>query len=166
MNPLWLFYCNFVCDSFIRGDSRPTALLTKVEYVLSGPIEEGTNSAHSNLNILLAMKIQSSILSVNQNLHSIMKILWAHKNAGAKLLENVLKKFNNEVDITENRYQVKLLYKENHERLGNNFKYKQQLKNLTRNNIIKKIPSYHNLGKTHYLLHKPLVRHDKKQLQS
>ena len=35
-----------------------------------------------------------------------------------------------------------------------------------KHNIIEKVPSYHNLGKTQYLLHKSLVRQDKKQLQS
>ena len=36
-----------------------------------------------------------------------MKILWASKTLGTELLENcVLKKLNNEVDFTENRYQV------------------------------------------------------------
>lgn len=40
-----------------------------------------------------------------------MKIFWAHETLGAKILENeVLKKFNNEVDITENRYQVQFPY--------------------------------------------------------
>ena len=36
------FSGNFICDSFVWGDSGPTVLLTKVEYVLSRPIEEGT----------------------------------------------------------------------------------------------------------------------------
>ena len=36
------FSGNFICDSCVWGDSGPTILLTKVEYVLSRPIEEGT----------------------------------------------------------------------------------------------------------------------------
>ena len=67
------FCWDFSCDSFVRGESGPTALLTKVGYVLSGPTEEGTNSFHSNLIISHVMKIQSGILSENENLQSTMK---------------------------------------------------------------------------------------------
>ena len=51
------FYWNFICDSFVRDDLSPIALLTKVGYVLSGPLEEVTNSAHSNLISSHVMKI-------------------------------------------------------------------------------------------------------------
>ena len=40
-----------------------------------------------------------------------MKIFWAQETLRTKILENdVLQKFNNEVDITENRYQVQFPY--------------------------------------------------------
>ena len=94
-----------------------------------------------------------------------------------------MKKFNNEVDFTESRYQIKLPYKENLQILGDNFELcKKHLKDLTRkfeynknllaeychvfkeqktDYIIEKTPSYHNLGKTHYSPHKPVIRYDK-----
>ena len=121
------------------------------------------------------MKIQSSILRKSENLQSTMKTFWANETLGTKLLEkNVLKKFIDEVDLIENRYQVKLPYKKNHETLEDNFKlWKQRLKNLTckfeydknllaaynvfkeqkTDNVIEKPPSDQNLGKTHFLLH-------------
>lgn len=79
------------------------------------------------------MKIQPSIFSQNENLHSTIKTFWANKTLGIKLLENtVLKKFYNGVYFTENRYHVKLSYKENYEIFGDNSKLcKQRLKNLT-----------------------------------
>lgn len=180
------FSRSFICDPYVRGDSRLIALLTKVGYVLSGSIEEGTNNVHSNLNSSHAMKIQSSILSENKNLHSTMKIFWVKKTLGNELLENnVFKTVINEVNFTENRYQVKLSYKESDKILGDSFKLrKQRLKSFTRtfepdkgllaeydnvfheqktDNIIKKNqgPSYHNLGKMRYLPFKPVIRHDK-----
>ena len=66
------FYWNFICDSFVRDNSGPTALLTKVGYVLSGPIEEVTNNVHSNLISSHVMKTHSSNLSENGNLQSTM----------------------------------------------------------------------------------------------
>ena len=62
------------------------------------------------------------------------KKVWTSETLATGLLENnVLKKFNNEVDFTENWHQVKLPYKENHEILEDNFKLcKHRLKNLTR----------------------------------
>ena len=79
---------------------------TKVGYVL--PSEESTNCVPSNLISSHVIKLQSSILSANENLHSTMKKFWASETLRTELLENnVLKKFNNKVDFTENRYQVK-----------------------------------------------------------
>ena len=76
------------------------------------------------------MKIQSDILNESENLHSTMKTFWANETLGTELLENnVLKKFNNEVEFIDKRYQVKLPYKENDKILGDNFKLcKQRLK--------------------------------------
>ena len=82
------FYKNFICDSFERDDSEPIGLLTKVGYVFSGPIEEGTSSVNSNLIISHLMKNQSSILSKSENLQSAMKKSWANEFLGNKLLEN------------------------------------------------------------------------------
>ena len=42
-------YWNFVYDAVIRGGPGPVALLTKVGYVLSGPVENSScTSIHSN----------------------------------------------------------------------------------------------------------------------
>ena len=82
------FYWNFICDSFVRGDSGPIALLTKIGYVLSGPTGEVTDSVGSNLINSHVMKIQSSILSENENLQSTMKTFWANETLGVELLEN------------------------------------------------------------------------------
>lgn len=94
------FYWNFICDSFRRGDSGSIALLTKVGFDLGGPIEEVTNSVHSDFISSHVMKTQSTILSKNKNLQSTMKTFWANGILGTELLDNnVLKRFNNVFDI-------------------------------------------------------------------
>lgn len=70
---------NFIFDLFVRGDSGPIALLTKVGYVLSVPNDEVTNNIHSNLISSYLIKIQSNFLSENENLQSAMKIFWANE---------------------------------------------------------------------------------------
>ena len=52
------FSWNFICNSFVGGDSRSIALLT---------------SGHSSLISLHVMKIQSSIFSENKHFQSTMK---------------------------------------------------------------------------------------------
>lgn len=69
----------FIFDLFVRGDSGPIALLTKVGYVLSVPNDEVTNNIHSNLISSYLIKIQSNFLSENENLQSAMKIFWANE---------------------------------------------------------------------------------------
>ena len=55
------------------------------------------------------MTFQSSILSKNQKLTDYNENSLGKQNFRTELLENsVLKKLNNEVDFTENRYQVDL----------------------------------------------------------
>ena len=121
-------YWNFICDTVIRGDSGPVALLTKVGYVLSGPVENSLSS-HSNFINAHIMKIQTEC-SERENLHNTMKTFWANETLGTDLIEtNVFKKFNEDVELIDQRYQVKLPYKENHDVFGDNFLLsKQRLK--------------------------------------
>ena len=62
------FYWNFICNSFVRGDSGTISFLNKVRYVLSGPTVEGANSVHSNLISLHAIKTQCTVLGDIENL--------------------------------------------------------------------------------------------------
>ena len=82
-------YWNFICDTVIRGESGPVALLTKVGYVLSGPVKNSSSqSIHSNFVNPHIMKIQTECLSEKENLHNTMKTFWANATLGTDLTEN------------------------------------------------------------------------------
>ena len=46
------YYWDFVCDEVVRGESGPIALLKKLGYVLSGPIERKKNQSNKDVNII------------------------------------------------------------------------------------------------------------------
>ena len=46
------YYWDFVCVEIVRDESGPVALLTKLGYVLSGPIEGKINRKNNNVNII------------------------------------------------------------------------------------------------------------------
>ena len=46
------YYCDFVCDEVVRGESDTVALLTKLGYVLSGPAERKMNQSNKHVNTI------------------------------------------------------------------------------------------------------------------
>ena len=71
-------------------------------------------------------KRESKLTQCNEN------ILGTQNFRNGNITRERFQKFNNNVDITENRYQVQFPYEGNHEILENEFKYTEHLKNLAR----------------------------------
>ena len=76
----------------MRGESGPVALLTKLGYVLSGPIERKRNQSNKHVNIIHSHVIRIHCESKPELIDT--KIFWNNEKIGIKNLKNdVIKNF-------------------------------------------------------------------------
>ena len=181
-------YWNLVTGGLIRGDSGPTAMHTKLGWVLSGPVnyQVPSSSATVNLTSTHVLKCQVSNHPDPDLLESKLERFWRLESLGIVPNESsVYDHFQQRIRYDGKRYEVNLPWKEPHPMLPDNYNLsKSRLVSLL--SRLKSDPDvlkeYHaviqeqldagiverveeggagDVGEVHYLAHHPVVRQDK-----
>ena len=135
------YYWHFLTGAIKRGKSGPTALQTKVGWVLSGPVQGGStlNSTQVNFTNTHALRVDTheqfmDESSENRALERKLAEFWDLEAIGISPEEkSVYERFNEDITFKEGRYEVKLPWKECHATLPDNYTLCQRrLKSLTR----------------------------------
>ena len=174
-------YWNFVTGRVIKGESGPTAIHTRVGWVVSGP----ANRPETTVNLALAtthvLKIEAC--SVEGNLDDHLKQFWEVESLGVTEDEtSVYDHFVQQIKYDGQGYEVSLPWKEHHpplpdhydlcyKRLANLLKrlrqtpslltdYDTTIKDQVSKGIVEVVSPAVN-GRVHYLPHHGVVRQDK-----
>ena len=179
-------YWSVVLGHTVRGERGPTALLTRFGYVLSGPVDVVCQRTNVNqVSSSHVMKVSHAPCE-DEVLRSDLKRFWDYETLGIKQDEpSVYDKFTEEITTKDDRYEVSLPFKENHEIIPDNFSVSEQrlgslLKKLKNQpevlqeydniisdqldkGIIEKVDIKQDIGigKVHYLPHRAVIREDK-----
>ena len=167
-------YWKIVEDHIVRGDG-PTAVQSKLGYLLSGPL---THSAPSHT----ATSMHISIHSEHENEDQTLERFWAIESSGtfpiAKNSERFMDTYLNSITRQEDgSYVVRFLWKEDHAPLPSNYEvcqqrtrslvrrlastpdlmktYNQIIKEQERRGFVERVSSSSQLqnGQTHYIPH-------------
>ena len=177
------WYWSLVTGRVIRGKSGPTAVHTKVGWILSGP---ATNQTPVNLTLsspIHTLKIDT--FKVEPSLDDQLKRFWELESLGIPTDEApVYEKFLQQIRFDGRRYEVSLPWKEHHPSLPDHYElcrkrleallrrlrqtpqllkeYDGIIRDQTEKGIIEKVPqSTTTTDKVHYLPHHGVVRQDK-----
>ena len=135
------YYWHFLTGAIKWGESGPTALQTKVGWVLSGPVQGGSalNSTQVNFTNTHALRVDThdqfmDESSENRALERKLAEFWDLQAIGISPEEkSVYERFNEDITFTDGRYEVKLPWKECDATLPDNYTLCQRrLKSLTR----------------------------------
>ena len=134
------YYWHFLTGAIKRGESGPTALQTKVGWVLSGPVQGGSalNSTQVNFTNTHALRVDTDQFmdegSENRALERKLAEFWDLEAIGISPEEkSVYERFNEDITFKDGRYEVKLPWKECHATLPDNYALCQRrLKSLSR----------------------------------
>ena len=114
------YYWSLVGNRVIRGDRRgPVAMETKVGWVVSGPTEMVSENSYSHL-----LKIDANVIEREDGLLNEIKNFWNNESIGIKnnmIEQGVLEKFEEDVRFVDNRYEIKLPFKEGHSPVPDNY---------------------------------------------
>ena len=181
------YYWHFMKNRIIRGNvDEPVALETKLDYVLIGKLNIGSDGGHQiNLNESLVtnvLRVQQELIEPKEQLNKIVQKFWNLESVGVSKNEfDVCENFEADISFADNRYEVKLPFKSEHGMLDDNFLlrksrlknlfnskfrkdpdlfklYNEIIKNHIESTIIERAPGSHFVGETHYL---PVVRDEK-----
>lgn len=178
------FYWTLVTGRIRRGRSGPTAIQTKVGWVLSGPADQQDTSVNLTLTSTHTLKINT--YPVEPNLDDQLRRFWELESLGILQGEaSVYEKFIQRISFNGQRYQVGLPWKDNHPPLPDNFelcykrltgllrrlkqnppllaKYNAVIKDQLDRGIVEMVadPPSSECERVHYLPHHPVVRQDK-----
>ena len=150
------FYWDIVMGETVRGDCGPTAVRTKLGWVLSGPIS--INESHSSASLVThILRVEScSISDANRSLETQLQAFWDLESLGIREDEsNVLKRFDNSITFHDGRYEVTLPWKDPDAVIQDNYQlsYRRLLGLLTR---LKKDPTV--LGMYDAFIHEQLEK--------
>jgi len=168
------FYWDFLTNEVKRGEEGPVAVNSKLGYVLNGPIPS-RGSAFSGVVSTHSLKIAAEI-----DLDKKIERFWNLEAVGVLPNEKpILEEFKEEIKFVDNRYEIKLPFKDNVSTIANNYQVsKTRLKSLWKKlgndetlyeeykriiyeqentEVIEKVPE----SGVHYLPHKAVVRNDK-----
>ena len=135
------YYWHFLTGAIKRGESGPTALQTKVGWVLSGPVQGGStlNSTQVNFMNTHALRVDTHDQFMDESLENRalerkLAEFWDLEAIGISPEEkSVYERFNEDITFTDGRYEVKLPWKECHATPPDNCTLCQRrLKSLTR----------------------------------
>ena len=119
-----------VCQRLVTGEvvkvkSGPTAMNTKLGWVLSGPVESSTvkNEPVTNLACTHVLKCAANSLMDGAGLDHEMKKFWELESLGIRPEEtSVYEDFTNTITHKDGRYEVRLPWKHSHPLLPDNYK--------------------------------------------
>jgi hypothetical protein len=112
-------YWNFVTGETIRGDYGPTAISSKLGWLLSGPINgAGTNSVDTfTTNLIISGEFGNRSANGDDELKSTLKQFWETESIGIREPEDssinqLSKSFLKNIKYEDHRYEVSLPWKE------------------------------------------------------
>jgi len=172
-------YWQLVTGQTIQGDSGPTAIHTRLGWVLSGPVCCGTKLNNSYLSH--SMMIHSSD---SPSLDNVLKDFWELESLGIKPDEpSVYDEFKNSIQLKDSRYIVSLPWRSNQALLPSNLRlatkrlqgllkrlnqhpgvkrqYHAIMQEQLRQGIIEKVQPGQTSVRIHYLPHHAVIRKDK-----
>ena len=178
------FYWRFVTGRIVQGKKAgPVAMETKLGWVLSGPTD--MVSSDSDLH---AMRIDTVVIDKeNFAIANEVKKFWENEAIGIKGNEDQFmhEKFVDEIEFVDNRYEVKLPFKDGHSILPDNYslakrrlfslvnrlqqnkeiaeQYDEIIKDQLEKGIVERVDESAEieLGKVSYLPHREVLRPDK-----
>jgi hypothetical protein len=172
----------------VKGESGPTAMNTKLGWVLSGPIERSTVSHEpvTNLACTHVLKCAANPLRDGAGLDNEIKKFWELEALGIQPEEaSVYEEFTNTISRKDGRYEVQLPWKHSHPVLPDNYKaslqrfhslynrlkqtpkileeYDNVIKDQLQKGIVERVNESEacEIGKVHYLPHHAVIRRDK-----
>ena len=179
------YYWDIVTGSVCRIDGGPTAIHTKLGWVLSEPTSvRGSVSCSMNLSTTHVLKVGAH-LEESKSLDEQLRSFWELESLGIQEEEKTLyDDFATRVAFRDGRYQVSLPWKEYHEPLPNNYslsvkrlqgllcrlrqdpeileEYDRTIKDQLEKGIIEAVPDGDpQPAQTHYLPHHAVMRQDR-----
>jgi hypothetical protein len=181
-------YWQLVTGEVVKGKSGPTAMNTKLGWVLSGPIERSTVSREpvTNLACTHVFKCAANPLIDGAGLDNEIKKFWELEALGIQPDEaSVYEEFTNTISRKDGRYEVQLPWKHSHPVLPDNYKaslqrfqslynrlkqtpkileeYDNVINDQLQKGIVERVNESEacEIGKVHYLPHHAVIRRDK-----
>ena len=128
-------YWNFVSGRVIRGKDGPTAIHTKLGWVLSRPINGATQDERQQNNLVTTHVLKSAVKPIdvtNESLYGNLRSFWELESLGIKP-KSLYEEFEEKISFENQRYEVHLPWKTPHPILPDN--YDLSVKRLT--NLLK-----------------------------
>ena len=140
------YYWHFLTGAIKRGESGPTALQTKVGWVLSGPVQGGStlNSTQVNFTNTHALRVDTHDQFMdesfeNRALERKLAEFWDLEAIGISPEEkSVYERFNEDITFKDGGYEVRLPWKECHATLPDDFTLCQRRLSLSREDFNQK----------------------------
>ena len=120
------YYWSFATSRVLRGRIDPTAIHTRLGWVLSGPLQ-GMESGDKAVNLIAsthALPVDGETIHHNpdQSLDTQLKKFWELESLGiVKNESSVYDQFISEITFKDRRYEVRLPWKDSHSELPDNF---------------------------------------------
>ena len=177
-------YWNLVSGRVIRGEDGPTAIHTKLGWVLSGPVNGATQDERQQNNLVTTHVLKSAVKPIdvtNESLDGNLRTFWELESLGIKP-KSLYEEFEEKISFENQRYEVHLPWKTPHPILPDN--YDLSVKRLT--NLLKRLrqdpevlreydsvireqlskgiveivekPEDGDVGKIHYIPHHAVIR--------
>lgn len=179
------YYWDIVTGSICKIESGPTAVHTKLGWILSGPTSaRGSVNCSMNLTTTHMLRIEAQSLE-SRSLDEQLRSFWELESLGIQEEEKTLyDDFTTRVAFRDGRYQVSLAWKEFHEPLTDNYflslkrlrgllcrlrqdpeilrEYNRTIEDQLEKGIIEVVPEEESQPtRVHYLPHHAVVRRDK-----
>ena len=181
-------YWKLVTGRVVKGPGGPTAIETKIGWVLSGPVEGGIQET-TMVNFVTTRSTHSlrvDAITEQESLDSSLRRFWDLETLGILKDEtSVYEKFTQQITLRRGRYEVHLPWKESHPYLPDNYElcrkrlygllkrlrqnpeqlvqYDTIINDQLRQGVVEVVrdPAQFEGGRVHYLPHHPVIRLDK-----
>ena len=180
-------YWQLVTGRVVRGEHGPTAIQTKLGWVLSGPLHGDMQNEHQQSNLVTVHVLKTAVHPANvtnESLDGNMRRFWDLESLGIKQ-RSVYEEFEEKISFQNSRYEVHLPWKMPHPPLPDNYElslkrlsnllkrlnqdpevlreYDSVIREQLRRGIVEVVekPDEGEVGKTHYLPHHAVIRRDK-----
>ena len=116
-------YWKLVTGEIINGDSGPTAIKTRLGWVLAGPVEGIAGHNLTNCVVTHTMAVDTHVSQdSDQELDKRLKMFWDLESLGIQPNEaTVYDEFESSIQFNGKRYEVSLPWKESHAPLPDNY---------------------------------------------
>ena len=180
-------YWSVVTGRVRQGSEGPTAIETRVGWILSGPVENSAVLQSFTTSLLSSHSLRVDAVSDNKDLNENLKQFWELEAMGicSSHENSVHDKFVQEITFKNGRYEVSLPWRENSQELPVNFDVCQKrlhglhqrllqdpelleaydcvIQEQLKAGVIERVPNEVTIlpERVHYLPHHPVVRQDK-----